>query len=517
MIISLILMSAASRVTDVVVYPDRASVVRSQSVACDGRAAATFDDLPPAADPASFRARTSAGAVLGLRSEERTRDARFAAEADTVDAELRKVLHDAGVLDDVIDRGDGAQRLAAHYEDAALALVGREMVGAPSAKSWGAAFDAALATRLKGAAELADAASRRRKLDDRLAELRRRQRELSASAARHSYSAEVLVACAAGEHATVSLTYVVGGAGWTPAYEARADGETSVTLATYATVAQSTGEGWSGAKLTLSTAAPESDATPPTLSALRVYAEERAAPKKTLVRRDEQRQHARSSASAPAGAPFAEGFAAAAQGLSVQLAVPTPADVPGDGTPVRLYVGSAKLAATTALRTAPKLAPYAFRVADLVDTAPFPLLPGPVDAFRGGSFLGRTPLERVAQGAKFSLTFGLDERLTVKRTVVDEIQRDAGFFGGTRRFHYAYKFELANHHPDAQVLTLEEPVPVSELDDVKVELEAATTPGHVVDAQLGRVTWTVKLAPGETKTVELRFHVDAPAAYDSGS
>ena len=42
----------------------------------------------------------------------------------------------------------------------------------------------------------------------------------------------------------------------------------------------------------------------------------------------------------------------------MQLTVPEAADVPGDGTPSRLFVARNRLPAKFALRTAPKVAPF---------------------------------------------------------------------------------------------------------------------------------------------------------------
>jgi len=60
---------------------------------------------------------------------------------------------------------------------------------------------------------------------------------------RTEYQVEVEVTCPAGGEATLSLAYTVGGAAWTPSYEARLDeARASLDLATFATVHQATGE-----------------------------------------------------------------------------------------------------------------------------------------------------------------------------------------------------------------------------------------------------------------------------------
>ena len=65
------------------------------------------------------------------------------------------------------------------------------------------------------------------------------------------------------------------------------------------------------------------DFTPPELRPLEVYAEERKEERKVLVRREEYQEHARTGTTTPASG---ESMRAAAQGLSVQLAVPERAD-----------------------------------------------------------------------------------------------------------------------------------------------------------------------------------------------
>jgi uncharacterized protein (TIGR02231 family) len=338
---------------------------------------------------------------------------------------------------------------------------------------------------------------------------------LGAAAGRLERLVEVRLDCRSGTQARVELSYLVGGASWQPAYEARADEqERAVELITSATVRQSTGEDWKGARLVLSTAVPDENATPPELQPLEVWAEERKEARKVLVRRDEYQEHAETGQSAPSGG---KSLSAASQGLSVQLTVPEPADVLGDGVDVRLRVARTRLPASFAWRAVPKLYPVVFRVARLTNGAPFPLLPGLVDLFRHTGFIGCQPLERVAQGAPFELTFGIEESLRAERQVVEEVQRDEGLFGGKRRFRYAYRFEVANYRKSPEELEVAEHVPMSELDDVKVELDTKkTTAGYTLDAADGIATWKLKLAPAEKRTVDLFFHVDVPSSYDSG-
>ena len=105
----------------------------------------------------------------------------------------------------------------------------------------------------------------------------------------------------------------------------------------------------------------------------------------------------------------------------------------------------------------------------------------------------------------------------MKRIVKEELKKQEGLFGQRNRFRYAYAFELGNYRSKPETIELTEHVPVSELDDVSVEVEKdKTTAGYEMKAEDGLARWKIQLAPGEKKQVDLAFHVDVPSSYESG-
>ncbi|QRK09748.1 mucoidy inhibitor MuiA family protein [Archangium violaceum] len=513
----LLALVAPAKVSSVVVYPDRALVTRVESVACSGHALAVFESVPPAADPSSFRARSEDATVESLVSEERPLRSEFAPELEALRGKREALEREITELVDARARGQTLQRLGESLTDVAVKRVTRELTEPkPDTRAWAQALDTALDARLRAAATLSERSARLREAQRELETLQAKQSFLAFSAERMARRVEVRLACPSEGRARVELQYVVGGAGWAPAYEARADEAAGqVELSTFATVSQGTGEDWSGVRLVLSTARPRANATPPELQPLTLNAWERRAERKVLVRRDEQQQHAQAGGQMPGETEGS--LHVASQGLSVQLLVPELAQVPGDGSSVRLRVARTKMRSSFVWRTVPKLHPVVFRVARLVNGAPFPLLPGPVDMFRASGFIGRQSLEQIPQGGAFQLTFGIEESLRVERVVVQEIARDAGLFGGWRRFHYAYRFNLGNFRARPEVVEVAEHIPVSELDDVKVELDdPKTTGGYALEAMDGIVTWKLTLAPSEQRSVDLAFHVSVPSSYDMG-
>ncbi len=513
----LTVLASTSAPDQVVVFPDRAQVTRLVSLTCGARVPVTFEGIPPVAAQDSFRARVAGGAIDGMRAELVTREKEFSPKAEAVNRQLEALDQELAAASDQVARAQAQAQVGRKYTEIASQLVSREMAAEkPDVKAWQAGFDASLASGVAAARALADANAKVRELNLKRAELRNQHAQLMLAAAKQSWTVEVLASCPAGRAAELALTYLVGGSSWNPAYEARAEeGAGAVEFSTWATVTQATGEDWSQVALTLSTAVPSQNATPPDLKVLKVSAWEKPPEKKVLVRREEYVERAQVG---QGGEAEAEGGQATAksQGLSVQLAVPERAKVPGDGAPVRLFVGKTRMKAAFELRAMPRAVPLAFRVAELTNQAAWPLLAGRVDAFRATGLVGRYALERVPQGGAFTLTFGVEDAVRVKRTIVEELKRDTGVFNDKKRFTYAYSFEVANFGKAATEVALAEQLPVSELSDIAVTVGEKTTAGYRLDPKDGIAKWKVPLKPGEKKKVELSFRVDVPNSYETG-
>ena len=501
----------------VVVFPDRAQVTRVTQLTCGARVPVSFENIPPSATQDSFRARVSGGSIDGMRAELIKREKEFSPKAEALVKTLEALQLELENTGDQLSRAQTQTKVGRQYTEVAVQLVSREMATEkPDLKSWQSAFDTSLGSSLGAAKQTSDVNARLRELRLKEEELRRQLDEVRLAQNKQSWTVEVLSSCPLGKTAELALTYLVGGASWTPVYEARADESGgAVDFSTWATIHQGTGEEWAQVELTLSTAVPSQNATPPQLKLLKVTAYEKAPEKKVLVRRDEFVERAQTGSGGEAQSQGGQAVAKS-QGLSVQLLVPEKSKVPGDNAPVRLFVGKTRMKATFELRTLPKVMPVAFRVAELTNQAAWPLLAGRVDAYRSTGLVGRYALERVPQGGAFNLTFGVEEAVRVKRTVNEELKRDTGLFNGNKRFTYAYTFELANYGKTPIDVALSEHLPVSEMNDILVAVGEKTTAGYQLDPKDGIAKWKVSLKAGERKKVDFAFRVDVPSSYDTG-
>ena len=87
---------------------------------------------------------------------------------------------------------------------------------------------------------------------------------------------------------------------------------------------------------------------------------------------------------------------------------------------------------------------------------------------RQGAMIGRSKTSFVGQGEPFELGMGVDDGLRVRRTV--EEKRDTTLVMGKQRITRTIKVFLRNLSDSERALRVVERYPVSEIEDVNVEL-----------------------------------------------
>jgi hypothetical protein len=127
-------------------------------------------------------------------------------------------------------------------------------------------------TRSAKSAEAVKLNQQMQKNNEQLEFATRKLREMTAGTSKTERDAVIIIDKTNNEAGKVRLNYLVDAASWHPAYKLRSgkNGKDAVQLEYLAAVAQQTGEDWSSVSLTLSTAQPMLNASPPDLKALAV-------------------------------------------------------------------------------------------------------------------------------------------------------------------------------------------------------------------------------------------------------
>jgi len=513
--------AASGEIESVLVFADRARVTRARSVTCaKGTGRAAFERLPAALDVRTLRGEVrEAAEVIGVSGEQvnerEAADPRaraLAADLDKVENEIKaKQARRAVIAAEVDDVGA--------YGNVFSATLTEEIRNPkPNTAAWVQTLNA-LRTRRTALAD------ERRKLDVAMRglqqtadKLRRQLANVGGAGERAFRNATVTVNCRALPQVTVTLSYVVGGASWQPEYDVdvapRGRGKTgpaTARLTVGAQIRQATGEDWTSARVSLSTARPKlgSEAPQPAPLVVDGYEQTRA---KVLVQSQERREQlAGGGGGGPAGP---QGAALDDKGNSFVLTLPHPVTVVADGRPVWAPVDVVETQATVKLVATPKLDEHVYQVAALKNPAAYPLLEGRVRSYRNGSYVGDSRLRHQGVGAPFEISLGIDEELKVERKTREDKDKAAGVFSSTKQIVRGYRTKLTNRAAGPETIELRENIPVTKIDDVKVEvLPGLTTAGYQLDAARGFVTWTLNLVNGEWRNVDIGYAIHLPDSW----
>ena len=161
----------------------------------------------------------------------------------------------------------------------------------------------------------------------------------------------------------------------------------------------------------------------------------------------------------------------------------------------------------------PALAETAFLQASFKHAEDAPLLPGRVSIYRDGIFVGRSPMALAAKDETVRLGFGADEKVKVARTVVRRNRRHR------RPDRLVAKPTSANSRPSirnghefAIRVAIEDQMPVSETEDIQVEMLPVSTPPTARDLRdrRGVMEWAFEAKPGETREIKFGWRVRWP-------
>lgn len=195
-------------------------------------------------------------------------------------------------------------------------------------------------------------------------------------------------------------------------------------------------------------------------------------------------------------------------GASVTYKIGEGIDIPGDNTPRKTTIALFGLAPRAEYVTAPRLVSAAYRRIKAINQSAFVILPGQAQLFEGDDYIGTTALARITPGQEVELYFGVDERIVVERELVKR-ETDKKFLGDQRKIKFAYEIKLENHTPTSQTIFVNDQIPVSRHENLKVRFEGSQ-PALSKQDELNRLEWKLDLAAGGKQTIRYDYSVEIP-------
>jgi len=524
--------SAESKVDSVVVYPNQVMVVRTAKVTVSGPGEVVFEDLPGALDDNSVRIKAP-----GLRIGEVQVKKGYIAEPTGMVKELKEKVegleYEMRELDNEVEVHETEEKFLQSITMGGPELMERELQqGRVSAEAWRNALSFLGRSLGEVKEALLEFEHEREELQEELNAARQEYNDARAEIenrkdVRFSFDAR------AGTY-QVNLGYVIRyGASWVPYYELRAmPGEGSVALTYFAKVTQGTGEDWDRVKLVLSTTRPAIVVTAPEptpwylslmdLNTYRAYNME--AQRKQMVTANQAAGRSIMTLDETFALPgdFPDAYAGEdvgieETGISLQYAVPGRVSLKSGEPFKKLQLEEADLAVEFGYLTVPRMKQQAFLTGKMVNTTDFVLLDGEASTYVGDEFTGTTWLDAAAPQESTEVSFGVDERVKVKRELVKSFKSTGGGLFGkkTNRVQFLYRTTIENFYPEALDIRIIEMVPVSKQKEIKVSVSKVEPGSDEQDKEKGFHTWKRTLQPQGKLEIDIEFTVDYPRGEDS--
>lgn len=501
----------------VTVYDGQALVERLVAAQAElaGPVTLLLGPFPASANPDSFQTDVTAGDVVVLGLELRTRSGQLLAEGE------REALVAALEEQRILQRGVETELIALRAaKDAIAGYVQGLAAGGKEAMTTYAAEEAVRFVRAQMLALDTDQAALERRGDEIRRVIADLELQLSEGARRGDRLYQELRLALHFEKpgdAAVRVSYLVDGASWQPTYDVRvAPDLTGVRVGFVAQVSQRTGEDWTDAEILLSTSQPSIGLDPPEpptrvvrawagrgFAALGYSGDAVAAPAERAAKDDEYE---------PAPEVGYRDF-----GLSAQFVLPGRKTVAANGESHRFAIREVPLQVAPYRYVVPSLSDRAYLRADVTLASGAPLLAGAARIFLGPDYLGEAefPLMRVGDGT--TLNLGVDPNLTVTWETIQDDRENPGRFSlsSTARVTRVYRASLrlsATARSTVDVI-VEEALPLSRDGRVEVKVVQLQPAPLAAEADLldreerGLHRWRLRIAPGATEVVRYGYQL----------
>lgn len=194
--------------------------------------------------------------------------------------------------------------------------------------------------------------------------------------------------------------------------------------------------------------------------------------------------------------------------LTTEFQIKIPYSIPSDNQPYDVSMVEYEIDAEYQYSAIPKLSKDAYLIARIPDYFKYSLLNGNANIFFKGVYQGESFIDLDTPLDTLTLSVGRDQDIIISR----EIQKDfvsKSLMGSSRKEQKSWLITIKNNKAVPVSITVEDQYPVSKTDDIKVDLIESS--GAKQEESTGRLTWDLKLKPGEKKEIYLRYSVKYPS------
>lgn len=332
----------------------------------------------------------------------------------------------------------------------------------------------------------------------------------------------------------IELNYMINQAFWRPLYDVYVDSETKALSLTYhAEVIQRTDEDWNDVSLVLSTAQAQVSGSVPELSPCRldIY---RPRPKKPMMRKSKISTGSNMRKEDKKMESFAdimeeeefdeipeiememqEMEVVEKAGASVEFKARGKNNVPGDGSPSKVFIMEAEMPTEFEYSAVPSLSDFVYLTCETQNTTDYPFLLGEIHIYVNQIFVGKSRMKQfTSANEKFKLSLGIDENVKVKKERIDYFRDEKGLFSKNITVRNQFKITLTNNKKTTERFVIKDNMPIAMDDKIKVKLTKIDFENELTKNEgfekKGFLEWKFELESQENKNISYEFIVEYP-------
>lgn len=315
------------------------------------------------------------------------------------------------------------------------------------------------------------------------------------------------------------VSYVTPNANWLASYDIKAMSTSNPLGIVYkAAITQSTGLDWKKVKLSLSTGNPNYNITAPNLNPWFVSSNPQQIRIRGMASPIDEKSELNEVAVVSYGANKKKNLTGAVSTvndyttvnetqLGVTFDIDIPYDVNSDNKSHTVAFKEYEVPARYKYYAAPKLSSDAYLLADVTDWEKLNLQAGNANIIFEGTYTGKSYINPANILDTLSLSMGKDKKIIITK----EKQQDFSstkFIGTNKKQVFTYLIKIRNTKKETIDLSLKDQYPLSTESDIETEL--LENSGAEINKENGMLSWQLKIAPNETKTIKLSYSVKAP-------
>ncbi|MEI7473123.1 MAG: DUF4139 domain-containing protein, partial [Chitinophagaceae bacterium] len=193
--------------------------------------------------------------------------------------------------------------------------------------------------------------------------------------------------------------------------------------------------------------------------------------------------------------------------LNTNFEIDLPYDIESNGQIQSVTIKEEKINASLQNYAIPKLDKDAYLMAAISDWESLNLLPGNANIIMDNTYLGKSFIDANSTEDTLKLSLGKDRRLSIERKLMKDFTSTKTNGNNTKQV-FTYEITLKNNKKTDLEVLLKDQYPISMVKEIETKLE--DDGAAVVDSELGILSWTLKLKPGESKKIRFSYIVKYP-------